>query len=642
LFSNANFNPAANPNLKPQMVLLKDPTNQRIILGFEDIKRDLANCDHDFNDAIFMVTSNPYEAIRTDNLADVADATDVSSGNNGGVESEGSLATLIAKRNFTRIKENSFQDKKQLQAPFEKSTDLMGKNKNNDSPATLNSLFPASGMFGTETASVSSPTDLISITNATDVFSVDYYQGSARVAVGLATKTTGEVYSHTKVICDRLNNSSLEDVRTVMISGYEVIMSKIKRENGVVEFTVGFSIQDLGTSNKIHSYWNTSQYPAGNYTNFQIWGASMGQVASIANHVLNQYNLESVLTEDVVANRVPTVFVKKGNYKDGKIKLTIINKTGSTSMAFIGNKKTTEVGNVINTTSNTTISANFESEIELTVGNLFDIGFTIQGNNSLQNDAVYLADGPWGLDYIATETTISSFEMANPATTVASGIYNIERNASVVGQVKGTSNLFRNILPGELLFDADSYSAVQFSIQNSMPVEVVLVTENTTDWNNRLRFQLPVNANLNEISIALEDFTSPSGLTFNSEKIRGFVFSVIGNYVDFQPYALSVSGMQFTQGSTLGGNEFTPIAVQKMYNYPNPFTSETTIVLSEVATSAQVKLIDLTGRIVQENTLDVNQNNEIKFINRNAPKGLYIIRVLTDTNQEYQQKVIIR
>jgi hypothetical protein len=46
-------------------------------------------------------------------------------------------------------------------------------------------------MLGNETTFVSSPTDLIGITNAQQVYSVDYYQGDNRVAAVLATATVG-------------------------------------------------------------------------------------------------------------------------------------------------------------------------------------------------------------------------------------------------------------------------------------------------------------------------------------------------------------------------------------------------------------------------------------------------------------------
>ena len=40
-------------NLKPHMVLLNDETRSQLLLGFEDVPRDWAMCDNDFNDAIF-------------------------------------------------------------------------------------------------------------------------------------------------------------------------------------------------------------------------------------------------------------------------------------------------------------------------------------------------------------------------------------------------------------------------------------------------------------------------------------------------------------------------------------------------------------------------------------------------------------
>lgn len=641
-FSKTGFNPETNPVLRQHNVLLKDPANQRILLGFEDIKRDLSNCDQDFNDAIFYITANPYVALDTRNIADVSIANNTTSGNNGGLESEGSLASLIAKRNFNRVKTNSFHDKKQTQIPFEASNAQF--NRTSTTTIDFSTLFPSTGMFGDETSFVSTPTDLIDITNAEEVYSIDYYSGDERVSAALVTKTTGGVYNHSKAICDRLNNSSLEDVRTIELNGYEIIMVKLQRENGIVEYALQFAVQQLAGENKLHSYWNTAQYPAGDYLNFQIWGATMGQVCSIANAVINKLNEQSVMTFDVVANRIPTVFVKKGKYKNGQVILTLINKSAATSLQFEANQKATELSNTEPFSINTAISSDFESELTLNTGGLFDVGFSILGDNSPQQDALYLADGPWGIDYVATETTIASYEITNPTPTSASNAteYSIERNAAVVGEVKGTANLFRNILPGELLFDATAYDAVRFSIQNSLPVEVVMVTENTSDWNNRLRFQIPANTDLNQFIIAFQNFTSPNGATYANEKIRGFVFSTIGDYVQFQPFNLAVKNMVLGTGSALNNSDFKANSISKVYNYPNPFERETTIVLSESASKANVQLVDLSGRVIQNASYDVNSNNEIKFVNNSASQGIYILSITTDTNKKYQQKCVIK
>jgi hypothetical protein len=43
----------------------------------------------------------------------------------------------------------------------------------------------------------------------------------------------------------------------------------------------------------------------------------------------------------------------------------------------------------------------------------------------------------------------------------------------------------------------------KFAIQNSLPVEAVLVTDSTTDWNDRLRFQIPANATTADMNVLL-------------------------------------------------------------------------------------------------------------------------------------------
>ena len=54
-------------------------------------------------------------------------------------------------------------------------------------------------------------------------------------------------------------------------------------------------------------------------------------------------------------------------------------------------------------------------------------------------------------------------------------------------------NVFRNLLPGDLVFDATPYKNIEFEVVNNFPIEVILVTEGLTDWNNRLRYIIPEN-----------------------------------------------------------------------------------------------------------------------------------------------------
>jgi hypothetical protein len=567
--------------------------------------------------------------------------TTVSSGNEGGLESNGDLATLIAQRNFTRIKTNSYADKKALQKKYSVKSST---SKIAGSGYDFNNLIPSTGSTGTETTFVSSPTDLIGITNAQQVYSVDYYQGENRVAAVLATKTTGSVYAHSKAICDRLNDSSLEDITTINLNGNEIILVKIKRANGLIEYALNFSVQQLGTENRLHSYWNIEQYPGGDYLNFQVWGSSTGQVTNIANAIIAKFKQLGTLSTTVVDNRIPTVFVKKGNYKNGKLHLILINKARAFSLTFQGNKKVTELANSDYVSQNLSLTGAYEQNVQLDLGGLFDIGLSIMGDKSKQLDALYLADGPWGLDYSRAETTISSFSIDNVTNSdITNDQYAIERNTTVNGEIYGTMNVFRNILPGELVFDANSYSAVGFAIQNSLPVEVVLVTENTTDWNNRLRIQIPANATAADINILFKNFTNPSGQKYTNEKIKGLVFSIQGNYQAFQPFEVSVSRVAFKTSSTLSAPNFENTIATKIYNYPNPCTAATTVFLPKTTDTANVKIVDLTGRIVADKTYNDNAaSNEIAIGLENINRGIYILMVTTKENESFQTKLIVK
>lgn len=66
-YSNKDFNTYTTLNNRSHNVLLNDPVNQLLLLGFEDITRPSG--DKDFNDAIFYITATPFTAINTNNLA---------------------------------------------------------------------------------------------------------------------------------------------------------------------------------------------------------------------------------------------------------------------------------------------------------------------------------------------------------------------------------------------------------------------------------------------------------------------------------------------------------------------------------------------------------------------------------------------
>lgn len=64
-YSDEQFNPESNSAIRQHNILLKDEQRKLLILGFEDIKRDITGCDQDFNDCVFYATVNPFTAVET-------------------------------------------------------------------------------------------------------------------------------------------------------------------------------------------------------------------------------------------------------------------------------------------------------------------------------------------------------------------------------------------------------------------------------------------------------------------------------------------------------------------------------------------------------------------------------------------------
>ena len=638
LFSNPSFNPENEEDLRYHNVLIADPENERIFLGFEDIRRDYNSCDNDFNDAVFYVTASPYDAIITSNYADITESNNVTSAYDGGLESNGSLADLIAKRNFKRKQSGDDFYKKEFQNLFKKNIYNFKSNS-----TSLIDYLPESGMYNTEVAKVSSPDDLLEITNAKEIFSVDYYEGEKRVSAVLATSTEGKIYDHSKIICDRLNNSSLEDIRTVKTKSHQIISSKIKRASGEIEYTLSFSIKMDGNENELFSYWNIDQYPTGNYQNYQIWGSSYSQVFSIANFIIETHTTKNGLKSTSNEHVLPNVFVKSGNYSNGFLNLNIVNKTNEKEVKFVGNIAETEVSDHIQTSNTIKLSGAYDESLTIETGILFDIGFSLETDSTVQKDALYLADGPWGLDYLEDYAEITNFEINTLEREYNDELYEVDRNAKVSGEVKGNINLFRHILPGDQSLNVLDYDSVNFSIINENSIEVVIMQNEDRAWENRLKYTLPANSEEKEYSISFKDFLDAEGNGVDVTNIKTVVFSVIGDYTNFKPFSFSVNNLSFKSKGVLSTELFNKVDDKKIINYPNPFSVSTTFVLPENSQSIQIQVFDMLGRVVDQQNL--NTNSELKKIKYNAPnlnKGVYKYRVINDLNKVYSGSFIIK
>jgi len=636
LFSNPDYNPEANPSLRYHNVLISDSTNNRVILGFEDIRRDNSSCDNDFNDALFYITANPYTAIRTENFATVESSnTTVFSGNNGGLESNGELAEKIAKRSFERDKNNQ---NKFAQKAFQKNFyDTYFRYPSTlDNSLSLHKYLPQTGMFGNETALISTPSDLIIITNATDVFSTDYYLDNNRVAVALVTRTEEKVYSHTKMICDRLNGASLEDVRTLELRGHKLINTIFTYESGEKEYTLTFSIKLDSFENKLYSCWNTDQYPAGKYLNFQVWGQSMGQVSGIAHYILEKLENEKPLSSFPELTKIPDVFIKNGYYKNGALYLKISNRKKIAAITISANARQTELAGFRPKQEKIKLSGKTVEDIVYKSGKLFDIGISIAHAANPQFDALYLADGAWGTDYLAKSAELSQFTVSQNNIAPAGDALEIERNPTVRGRVKGIINLFRNAKAGNKPLDISRYNYISFEIQSTHPIEIVLVDSSLTSWERRARYSITSTPQKRIFYIPLKSFKNEAGAEATLKSLKTIVFSIIGNGQQYVNFTLSVRNVQFTNVKPV-----ETLVVTEPIAYPNPFTRYTTLSFPNDPKAGFLVITDLSGKQVANKQIQTF-NGEYTFDANGLKKGMYFFTLTGVTGNKQTGKFIIQ
>lgn len=632
LYSNSAFNPEANPARKQHNALLADPENNRIILGFEDIRRDNASCDNDFNDALFYITASPYVAIVTDNVAPIDTSfTSVTSGNDGGLESNGRLANKIASQMFKRQVSNA---SKLAQKSYQKKVDNIVFD---GFTGALKDYLPTTGINGTEEAFESTPTDLINITNAKDIYSLDYYLGSKRVNAALLTHTENKVYDHSKYICDRLNGSTLQDVRVMEIENFKIINTTLKRANGEIEYALTFSAKVTDSNFSIFSIWNIDEYPTGEYLNFQIWGSSVAQIFNTATNIINKLSLQ----KSVVANNnltiLPKVFIKKGEYKNGKYYLNVINKAGVKSINLESNYRKTETDGFNNFSSVIALSGAHEELVEVNIGQIFDAGLRVSQTGASQSDNLYLADGAWGTDYDSNFSNNIVFKSSVSDTKISdANTFYVERNIEAKGSNKGSFNVFRSLKPGNCVADLSNFKKVSFELYTQSEIEVVIIEKSLMDWNKRKKYTIRVNASKKLYDIDLNLFVDEDGNKLNLKEVRSILFSVKGNYQNFTNFSIALKNVSFNNNATTVLNEQNSITA-----FPNPCTTTAILTFKSNTTEGLLNVSDATGKLVFTQNIKLT-NKTFNLPVQNFQKGMYVVSYSSGNNEKMFTKILVK
>ena len=639
LYSTPSYNPESNPTLRNHNVLLKDEIEQKVVLGFEDIRRDNGGCDNDFNDAIFYVSSTPNRAIMGGNISTVTESSStITTGNDGGLESNGTLASQIAQRHFQRQVAPTVN----YQVPSE--TRLYNQNRTRQARVAgvdLSQFVPENPFVELTKPYTSTPTDLINITNAKDVLSVDYFADDKRLAAILSTYTEKEVYNHTKTICDRLNGGAINEIQKVTIRGKQFIMSQIKHPDQTIEYAICFSVADQGNQFAVERHWAIGDFPKGmNYYNFQVWAQTPHIAQALAEKVLERIEGVKAISFGYNTVEVPNVFVRQGRYDKGILYLELSNRAQAKNLIVSGSASRTETSVSKDSWGwNSTLSGDKTQLVKVPVSQLFDSGITIGSNVSGIQDVLYLADSPWGIDANTKSANVERFEVTNNQSMQVANAQLLERNAYVKGSVSKNISLFKLLKSSAKEADMSGFEGVQFDASGQGIVEVILMKKSINSSDEQFRVEIKLTEKEKTFSIPFSEFWSTKFKSLNANDITSVVYSFTGNGVASKNFEIQVKNLQFVNKVSKSAEAIASLEVAL---FPNPCAEVANVRFDATeAGQSELNLIDGQGRVLSQitGTVQVGKNT-IAISTIDLTPGLYFVQVKVQ-NQVGVKKLIV-
>jgi len=649
LYSNSAFNPEADSTLRKHTVIIRDTTTNRLVIGFEDVRRDDPNCDQDFNDLLFFATVTPIACVnKLDSIPDLTDDGHISfSGNTGGLESK-SLGDKIAKRVFDKFMNGTNGDvdySKMLTLNREQNT--IRSTATTGSGLSLANVMPSYMLDSGFVAYISTPSDIMDITNAKEIRSVDFTEKGICKAVAFATKTLSVMYDHTKPICDRLKGAELLSIDNFSLNELNFVRYTLKQENGNIEYSMSFSVGKKAGRNSFsfQSNWLNKDYVVEDtLINYQIWGTAPYFCVDMALQVLDKLNAIMPIEQFNSSKPLPKTYIVNGNRDGSYLNLSIENNTNNQSGYFEVEEKANET-----TTVKTkrivpfTMKANGKSPVAFPMNDVFETTVNMFVGGQLQ-DVVYMSDGTWNINYDSTKTVLSKYQITNDTIIVSADEYPVFRNVAIEATTSTYITAYKVLRGAGALENLSAHKTLSFSAKGGTNLRITLVKNSITDYNNQYKIVLPLSKEEKKYNISLADFRSNG---FNENIKADDITTIVFTFETTDSKQTTVSGLlneiSFSKKSV---DYLTSLASAQIYVFPNPSTggSFNASFRSSTSTNITLKITEAgTGRIVfTKNSNAIKGDNIIPVqLKTPASPGMYLLSIEGAGLQLQTQKIII-
>lgn len=564
----------------------------------------------------------------------------VSGGNNGGLESNNRLSDKINQRNYSRAKINYEFDRSNARRV--KKSPVYGQRNSN---FQLQNFIPLS-VIGEDYVVESTPTDLLGITNATEVYSVDYIKNEDPIASILALKTENGVYEHTKYICDRLLGAELISVSTIDINEQSFIKSIIRNNDGSIEFVLSLSAKVVNNDENfsIESHWNLDRYESNvTFYNFQIWSNSLDDLLLLGQEVLHLLNIEKPISE-YNNSTPPAVFVRKGKYFNGQLELQIVNNNASEEVTLDAGLRETETSSVTYVNSSINLNSEYIKDLELETGNIFDIGLRISDGVSTPDD-IFMSDGPWGYDDSPQSTNINSYAILPNESPFGTDEFPVERNVSLEASTSEYVSVYRALTPRFNAIDLSDYRSFKLNAKGTGNLLITFVKKSISNWEEQYKTTIELTNDLQEFEIPFSEFNSTSGSNLVLDDIVTVVFTMISENGELVIKEMTLEHVRFSiDDVTLSVETFMVSDLNKLIAAPNPMGSSSTILFDATESEEMVlQLYNKLGSLVyQTNLISIIGKNQITLNRQNLSAGLYFCKIINSQNSYETLKLLVK
>ena len=487
--------------------------------------------------------------------------TTTKSGFDGGLESNSRLSHKVNLVNYNK-KRGAYgrgyeRDAQDLLSSSSMKKALSGYNKSN---APIEAYMPIDAIINTVSRE-SSPDHLVNITNATELYAIDIYEGEDRRGAVLGLRSTEGVYEHTKYICDRLAGSKILDILTYstqLVSAgaspdtfdMQLIIPKLELEEGLIEYALSFSVRetlvDGETQWVMESHWNLADYKADDdYLNFQIWASSVRDLETLLSDIFTKITDTDAFgkeIDEIIMGSSPVFYVNAARYEQDKIFLDITNLSNLTDVSMTGRMSLTETDDQQDIDLTVHLDGATTQTISMDIGRVYDLGVTFYHESLNAHDVIFLSDGSWNTSFNQSIDELASFESL-PGDYYADDHYEMDRNISISGRITNFMNVFRSFNPNFTPVNVDAYDNLNFTIYGQGTIEVAIMKDGVDQFSDQGKYLLELTEEARTYSLTKNHFKNDDGLSGDWSDVFMVQFTGVGDGLNAQDFQLNVDDL---------------------------------------------------------------------------------------------------